>query len=142
GRDDLYGVILLFTRRGPVVDAHLGERFATGLSLLVDVGDAALLAEGGIGQHHAEALARVGGQAVADVDRAGLRVRPDAVQVQVHDAEAGGVVDDLPAAQGVVRDVVELVAVERVVVAEDVVVGGQEEAAGPGGRVTDRVCRR
>jgi hypothetical protein len=64
------------------------------------------------------------------------------VQVQVHDAEAGGVVDDLPAAQGVVRDVVELVAVERVVVAEDVVVGGQEKAAGPGGRVTDGVRRR
>jgi hypothetical protein len=55
------------------------------------------------------------------------------MQMEVHDAEPGGVVDDLPAAQSVVRDVVELVAVERVVVAEDVVIGGQEEAASPGG---------
>src|SRR5579884_1404076 len=105
----------------------------------VDVGDAALLAEGRIGEHYAEALAGVGRQAVGHADGAGLAAGADPMQVQVHHAQAGGVVHELPAMQGVVIDVVLLVAVERAVAAQDVIVGGQKEAAGAAGRVADGI---
>jgi len=73
------------------------------------------------------------------MDRAGLGVGPDAAQVHVHHAQARGVVDDLPAAQSRVRHVVELIAVEGAVAPQDVVVGDEQEAAGAGGGVADRV---
>ena len=62
--DVLDEVELLVAGGGPEVVAHDGLRLALGLALFGDEGDAALLAEGRIGQHHVEAVAGVGGQAV------------------------------------------------------------------------------
>ena len=65
------------------------------LALLVDDGDAALLAERRVGQHHVEALAGLAAQARPRL-RPGLvcAVAADAVQEQVHGAEPGDAVDD------------------------------------------------
>ncbi len=131
---------LLVAGGRPEVVAFVGERLAVGLALLVDDGHAALLAERRIGQHHVEALAGVGDQAVVDHHRRSASLRSaaaDAMQVEVHHAQAGGVVDDLPAAEGLVAQGLLLVAVELVVV-EDVIVGSQEKAAGTAGRIADR----
>ena len=77
------------------------------------------------------------GEGVVDADGGGAAVGADAVQVEVHDAQAGGVVDDFPAVQGAVAEVLPLVAVEGVVMLGDVVVGGEQEAAGAAGGVAD-----
>lgn len=84
-------------------------------------------------------LARLGGERVLDLDaRLGVDAcAADAVQEQVHRAQAGGVVDDLDAVEGVVAEELLLVAVERVVIS-DVVVSGEQEPAGAAGRVGDR----
>ena len=91
-------------------------------------------AKGRIGQHHVEVLARVLGQAVGHVDGATVQVVADAVQVEIHDAQPRGFVDDLPAVQGLVLQEAHLLPVQ-VVVVEDVVVRGQEEAPRARGRV-------
>jgi hypothetical protein len=91
-------------------------------------------AEGRVGEDQIEALAGVAAQAVVHQNRA--LVPADAVQEEVHGAEARRVVHDLPAAQGVELQVPLLLLVE-LVVAGDVVVSGQEEAPGAAGRVAD-----
>jgi hypothetical protein len=58
------------------------------------------------------AAAGVGTQRVRHLDRAVVGV--DAVEVQVHDAQAGGGIDNLPAAQGPVLEVAFLIGVEFV----------------------------
>jgi hypothetical protein len=100
----------------------------------VDHGDGAFLAKGRVGQHQVEARAGVRGQAVAHGD--GAFFPADGVQVEVHGAQPGGAVDDLPAAEGVKAQEALLVAVEPVGVG-DIFVRGQEEAARAAGRVTD-----
>jgi hypothetical protein len=63
------------------------------------------------------------------------------MQEKVHDAQARRGVDDLPAAQGVVAQDALLVGVELVVVRiGDVVVGGEQEAAGAAGGVADALA--
>ncbi len=113
--DVLDEVELLVAGGGPEVVAHDGLRLALELAVVGDEGDAALLAEGRVGQHQVEAVAGVAGEAVGDADRAVQQLVADAVQVEVHHAQAGGVVDDLPAVQRLVVEVLPLVAVERVV---------------------------
>ena len=94
--DVLEEVQLLVLGRGPEVLPLVGLVFLLQVARLVDDGDAAFLAERRIGQHHAESLAGIAGQAVhARRDRAGIGV--DAVQVQVHDAQPGRVRDQFPA---------------------------------------------
>ena len=68
-----------------------------------------------------------------------MLVAADAVQVEVHGAEPRRAVDDLPAAQRVVAQALLLVAVERIV-AGDVVVRGEQEAAGAAGGIADGVA--
>jgi very-short-patch-repair endonuclease len=94
--DVLQEVQLLVLRRRPEILPLVGRVFLLQIAFLVDDGDAALLAERRIGQHHAEPLARIAGQRIhARADRAGIGV--DAVQVQVHDAQPGRVGDQFPA---------------------------------------------
>ena len=80
---------------------------------------------------------RMGAQAVVHGDP-GL-VAADAVKVEVHHAQPGRAVHDLPAVQGVPLQVLQLAPVHRRVMADDVVMGGQQEAAGATGRVADGV---
>jgi hypothetical protein len=63
------------------------------------------------------------------------------VQIEVHHAQAGRVVDDLPAAQRLVVEMLPLVAIQRTVVLGDVVVGRDQEAAGARRRIADRAAR-
>ena len=117
-------------------------RLVLDLPVVADDGEAALFAEGRVGEDHVERLRWAGGEGVVDVDGAVVAVVADAVQVEVHDAEADDAGDDLAAAQGVVAEVVPLVLVERCGRwLADVVVGGEEEAAGAAGGVADGLRR-
>ena len=80
---------------------------------------------------------RMGAQAVVHGD-VGL-VAADAVEVQVHGAEPGRAVHDLPAMQGVALEPLPLAPVHGRVAGDDVVVGRQQETAGAAGRVADGV---
>ncbi|MNC98891.1 hypothetical protein D3C83_169910 [compost metagenome] len=63
------------------------QAFFLGLALLVDDGDAALLAEGRIGHHHLVVFAAVAAERVADFDGHFVRaVRADTVQQHIHAA--------------------------------------------------------
>ena len=65
------------------------------------------------------------------------------MQVQVHDAQPGRVGDQFPAVHELLAQVLLLVLVEVLaVVLDDVVVGGQQEAARAAGRVADGVVGR
>ena len=66
-------------------------------------------------------------------------VATDAVEVQVHGAEPRRAVYYFPAEQGVVLQPFPPVPVHGRILGDDVVVGGQQEAAGAAGRVADRV---
>ena len=77
----------------------------------------------------------MGAQAVID-DDVGL-VSADAVEVEVHDAEPGGLCHVVPAKEGAVLKALPLALVHAWIVADDVVVGGQEETAGAAGGVAD-----
>ena len=104
-----------------------------------DVGDAGFFAKWRIGQHHIEGVARLVGQGVVHVDGAAVALMADAVQVEIHDAKAGGVVYNFPAVQGVLTQVQPLVTVELVVLA-DRFIRCQEEAAGAASRVANGVA--
>ena len=75
----------------------------------------------------------MGPQAVVHGD-VGL-VAADAVEVEVHGAEPRRAVHDLPAVQGVPLEPLPLAPVHGRVAVDDIVVGGQQEAAGAAGRV-------
>ncbi len=84
GGDVLDKVELLVAGGGPEIVALVGQGIPLGFAFAVDNGHAALLAKGRIGQHHIEALTRIGDKRIVDFNR---RVLPtDAVQVQVHHA--------------------------------------------------------
>ena len=139
--DVLDEVELLVAGRGPevVADDHL--RLALGVAFFVDEGDAGLLAEGRVGQHHVEAVARIGGEAVGHADRAGAAVGADAVEVEIHHAEPRRDIHDLPAVQRPVPQVIPLLTIQRVVFLE-IIVRGQQEAAGADCRIADCLPRR
>ena len=140
--DVLDEVELLVRGRGPEVRAVVGEGLAVGLALLVDHGDRRLLAERRIGDDDVGVQLRLVAQGVVDLDRRPVvvgAVRADAVEEEVHAAEAGDVGHQLDAAQRLEAQVPLLVAVELEVVLE-VLVGGEEEAAGAAGRVGDHLA--
>ena len=130
--------LLIFCRR-PEILPLVGMLFLLEVPLLVDDRDAALLPEGGIGEDHAVALAGVVGQAIdARLDRA--RIGVYAVEVEIHDAQAGRVGHDLPAMHKAGPQLLLLVLVESApLVLHDVVVGREEESAGAACRVADGV---
>ena len=98
GLDVLDEVELLVGGGGPEVLA-LDDLSLAGLAVLGDDGGAALLAEGGIGEDHLEAVARVGGQRIRRPSAAGSSAA-DAVQHQVHGAEPRRGMHQLPALAG------------------------------------------
>jgi len=85
-------------------------------------------------------ITRLRPQRVVDGDRTARILGSDAVEEQVHGAQPGGVVDDLPAAERVIAQVVRLVGVEMDI-AREVVVRGEEEPAGAAGGVADGHAR-
>ena len=93
-----------------------GQRLADRSPSSLTISDARLLAERRIGQHHV--VASPGSAASASgLDRrlASSAVAADAVQEQVHRAQAGDAVDELDAVQRLSAEVLLLVAVELVV---------------------------
>ena len=130
-------VELLVAGGGPEVGALHRQRLPLRLALAVDEGEGRLAAEGRVGQHQVVVDPRMGPQAVVHGD-VGL-VAADAVEVQVHGAEARRAVHNLPAVQGVALQPLPLVPVHGRVMVTDVVVGRQQEAAGAAGRVADGV---
>jgi hypothetical protein len=133
-------VELLVAGGRPEVGAVVGEGLFVGLAVVVEDGDRGLLAEGGIREDDLGlvGLGGLGAEGVVGLDRgvAVVVVGADAVQEQVHGAQATDPLDELDAAQGLVAKVPLLVLVE-LVVALDVLVGGEEEPAGAAGRVDD-----
>lgn len=139
GEDMLEEVELLVARARPEVVAIEGERLLRRLARLVDDGDAALFPEGRIGQDDL-VLAVLSGQCVLGGHRqVRIRLAADAVEQQVHRAEAGDAVHQLDAEERAVPELLLLFPVERVGAGE-VVVGREQEPAGATRRITDRLA--
>ena len=132
-------VQLLVAGGRPKVVAHHGQGFALGLALFVDDQHTGLLAEGRIRHYNIEPVARVSAQAIVSrYGRFGLHPRgSDAMQQQVHRAEAHHAVHDVDAAHCVELQVLLLTLVERRIVPHDVVVRGEQEPARAARRVGD-----
>jgi len=137
-------VELLVGRGRPEVVALVGEGLLLTLALFVDYREAGLLPERRIREHQVVPIVGLAHKGVFHDHRRvfllGNLAGADAVEVQVHGAEPGGIVDDLPALERVFAERLLLVAGEVVVLC-DVVLGGEEEAAGPDGGVGDRLGR-
>jgi len=136
--DVLHEVELLVRRRRPEVVSDDHELLALALALGVHDRHRRLLAERRVRQHELEAVARVGLERVVDADRAVGLLGADAVQEQIHHAEAGCVVDDLPAVQRVEAEGALLVGIEVGVVLRDPLVRGEQEAARAARGIADR----
>jgi hypothetical protein len=121
---------------GPEVLAVVDEVFLLVFASVVGEGHAALLAEGGIGKDVIEAFAGVGDEGVGGGDGAVAVDLADVVEEHVHQAEAAGIGDDFVAGEGLVFEEGFLGLVQTMV-GDEVVVGGEEEAAGAAGRVGD-----
>ena len=129
GENVLEKVELLVARRGPEVVPVDDERFLRLLARLVDDGDAALFAEGRIGQHHL-VFAVLAGQRVLGRDgQIFLQFAADAVEEQIHGAEAGDAIDQLETEEGAVLEPLLLHLVELVVM--DEVIVGREAGTHP-----------
>ena len=139
--DVLEEVELLVRGRGPEVVAVDHQRFLRGVALLVHDGDAALLAEGRIGQHDVvlAVLAREG-VLRSDGQVRGACIGTDAVEQQVHRAEARDAVDQLDAEERAVVELLLLGAVE-VGALREVIVGCEQEPAGAAGWIADGLAR-
>ena len=128
-------VQLLVACRGPEVGTLHDKALPLRFSLAVDKGEAGLASERRIGQHHVESTARKAAEAVIDHDV--CLVSADAVKVQVHYAEPGGAVHNLPSVESVVPQVGKLALVHAGTMVDYVVVSRQQEASGAAGGVTD-----
>ena len=133
-------VQLLVAGGGPEVVALHDVFLGGGLAVFAHDHRAALLAEGRIGQHHVEALAGVGGQRVGHTHRHAL-LGADAMKHQVHRAHARRALHQLPAAEGAVFQLALLVAGEVGEVVRQVLMRGEQKAAGAAGRVADHLAR-
>jgi hypothetical protein len=135
----LHKVELLVAGGGPEVVALDGVFLGAGAAVFTHDDGAALLAKRRVGQHHLKALAGVSRQRVAH--HHGHRFfRANAVQHHVHGAHAGRGLHQLVAGEGLFLQVLELVARQALVVAGDVVVRGEQEAARATGRVGDALA--
>ena len=137
--DVLHKIQLLVAGRSPEVVANHGLRFPLHFAFFGDVGDAGLFTKGRVGQNHVVGIAGFIGQGVIHADGAAVIVVADAMQVQIHDTEAGGIVDDFPTVQRILPQMQPLVAVQLVVLADEII-SGQEEAASAAGRIADGCC--
>jgi len=121
---------------GPEIAALDIDLFFLRFAIVVDDGDAALLAEGRIGQHHVHQLGLFG-EAVAGGDQ--RLVAAQAMQIEVHGAQARHVGHDVVAVNRLLVDEFLGFAVEPGLVQK--LVGGQQEAAGAAGRIGDAHVR-
>ena len=120
---------------GPEVGAFHRQALPLSPAFLVDEGQRGCAAERRIGQHHVVVDAGRRAQAVIHFDVGA--VAADAVEIQVHHTEPRRAIDNLPAVQRVVAQMLQLLPVHGRVMLDDVVVGGQQEPAGTAGRVAD-----
>ena len=139
--DDVLEEVELFVRGGgPELVALVFLLLGADLAVVADDGVAAFFAEGRVGEDHVELPAAGLGEGVGAVDGrvVGVGGGADAVQVEVHRAEADDAGDDVGAAQGLGAKVLHLRLAELVVLGNEVV-GGEEEAAGAAGGVADHL---
>ena len=125
----------LLRRRRPEVRPVVGDGLLVGLALVVDDGDATTSCRTAGSSARRRRVSTARSAAQSSVLIGGFRrvvVGADAVQEQVHRAEARDAVDQLDAAQGVVAEVLLLVLVELVVLLR----GSRAPRAG------SRRCRR
>lgn len=109
-----------------------------GLPLTVFAPERTVFGRKGIGEDQSEPLARITGQRVGSgVDRARVGL-DNAVQIPIHHAQPSRIGDKSPAVGKVGLEMPFLVLV-HVVVVDDMIVGGQQEAAGAAGRVADGI---
>src|SRR2546423_5745849 len=95
--DMLDKVQLLVAGAGPEVVSHNHAGLALLVSFFVDKGDAALAPKRWIGQHDIEILTRVTAHTIGHANRRlAIFVATDAMQKEVHHAQPGRVVHDLP----------------------------------------------
>jgi hypothetical protein len=139
--DDVLEEVELFVAGGgPEFVALVFLLLGADLAVVADDGVAAFFAEGRVGEDHVELPAAWLGERVGAVDGwiVGVGGGADAVQVEVHRAEADDAGDDVGAAQGLGAEVLHLRLAELVVLG-DVVVGGEQEAAGAAGGVANHL---
>ena len=137
--DVLEEVELFVAGGGPEFVALVFLLLGRNSAIVADDGVAAFFAEGRVGEDHVELPAAGLGEGVGAVD-GGVSVAggSDAVEVEVHRAEADHAGDDIGAAQGLGAEVLHLRLAELVVLG-DVVVGGEEESAGAAGGIADHL---
>src|SRR3990172_4638546 len=133
-------VELFVGRRGPEVLALDDIGLPGYLAVLGNDGGAALLAEGRIGQYNIEPVSGVGGKRVRNDDRKVL-IGPDAVKHQVHGAEPGRALDQLPALEGRAFELALLVSAHVRIVLNHVIVRSKEKPAGPARRIAEGLFR-
>lgn len=138
GLDVLDKVQLLVGGGGPEVLPLDDVLLHVDLAVLADDGGGALLAEGRVGEDQVEPLPRIGCQGIGNGERQLLAA--NAVEHQVHGAEARRIVHQLPPAQGLAVQELLLLPVQLVVFCH-VFVGRKQEASGTTGRVADRLPR-
>ena len=126
--DVLDEVQLLVLRRRPKVLAFVSVVILLQIARFVDNRDTALLPERWIGHDHAEPFTRITSKTIHPrFDR--TRIGVDAVQVEIHDAEAGGIRDQLPAFDKLGPQVLLLIFVECLaLMLGNVIVSSQEKA--------------
>src|SRR5581483_1914561 len=146
--DVLHKIELLIAGRGPEVVAADGRGLlllravAAVLFAVAHQAEAALAAKGRIGEDDIKFRLRPGAQAIDDVDRRLLGIFiADAVQKHVHDAEPRGAIDDLPALERLVLEKSALFARHAPIMTGNIVMRGQQEAAGAARRIADFLHR-
>jgi len=124
GEDVLQEVELLVAGRRPEIVAVDDQRFALLVAGVVDDSDAAFLAEGRVGEHHL-VLAVLAGQGIPATDdwQVGGRFSTDAVEEQIHRAEARHAIDQFDAQERAAFQPPLLLAIQRVMFREIVVRG-------------------
>ena len=117
------------------------ERFLGRLARFVDDGDAALLAEGRIGQDDVVfAVLRRRARPCVTTGRVLFESAADAVQQQVHRAEARDAVHQLDAEERAVLELLLLRSIELVMLG-DVIMRREQESARAAGRIADGLSR-
>ena len=127
-------VELLVAGGGPEVVAQNLLALLHLIAILIDDGDAGLLAEWRIGEHHVVVDRRLGDEAI--LAGGDVLFIAEAVQEQVHGAEAGGGRHQLDRVERLRLEVAHLLAIELVLL-DDVAGGGEEKAAGARGGIDD-----
>ena len=132
----LQKVELLIGGSGIEAFPFVGEGFFFGFTLFVKDSDAALFTKGGISEHQIKVVAGMRKQAILRFYDGFVALALNAVEVEVHGAEADNAIGDIRATKGAIAQKAFLGFVKGVL-GQDIVVGDEEESARATGRIAN-----